>query len=42
MIEDQKLTTWSTVFNYLSNKEIKELEFHNIIVDEPQDISERN
>ena len=39
MIEDQKLTTWSTVFNYLSNKEMKELEFHNIIVDESQDIS---
>ena len=39
MIEDQKLTTWSTVFNHLSNKEIKELEFHNIIVDESQDIS---
>ncbi len=39
MIEDQKLTTWSSVFNHLSNKEIKDLDFQNIIVDESQDIS---
>ncbi len=39
VIEEQKLNTWSSVFNHLSNREIKDFDFQNIIVDESQDIS---